>query len=234
MKLYRMKTIIITGANGNLGTATVRNFLDRGNRVIGVDNGGNNLEFASTNKNFELKAVDLSNEDASSKFISETISRYNKIDAGLLLVGGFAAGAIDTTPGADIKKMFTLNFETAYYLVRPLFQHMLQNGYGRIVLVGARPALNAAQGKNLLAYALSKSLLFKLAEFLNESAKGKNVVVSVIVPSTIDTAINRKSMPDVDPGNWVKAEQIAEVMEFICSDAGLPIREPIYKIYNNA
>ena len=229
-----MKTIIITGANGNLGTATVKNFLDNGNRVIAVDNAGNNLSFAIGNQNFELKAVDLSNEEASSKFISDAIAKYNKIDAGLLLVGGFAAGAIDATTGSDIKKMFTLNFETAYYMVRPLFQHMLQNGYGRIVLVGARPAINAAQGKNLLAYALSKSLIFKLAEFCNEAAKGKNVVVSVIVPSTIDTSINRKSMPDADPANWVKAEQIAEVMEFICGDAGLPIREPIYKIYNNA
>jgi NAD(P)-dependent dehydrogenase (short-subunit alcohol dehydrogenase family) len=111
---------------------------------------------------------------------------------------------------------------------------MMEQGYGRLVFVGARPALVAAQGKGLIAYGLSKSLLFKLAEYLNAEAKGKNVVCSVIVPSTIDTSINRQSMPEANPDNWVKAEQIADVLEFICSDKGMPVREPVYKIYNNA
>ena len=111
---------------------------------------------------------------------------------------------------------------------------MQGNGYGRLVFIGARPAINAAQGKNLVAYALSKSLLFKLEEFINEENKGTNVVASVVIPSTIDTEINRKSMPDADPENWVKPSEIAEVLEFICSEKGSVIREPIYKVYNNA
>ena len=60
------------------------------------------------------------------------------------------------------------------------------------------------------------------------------MVASVVVPSTIDTAINRNSMPDADPANWVKPEQLADVLEFICSEKGLPLREPLYKVYNNA
>jgi NAD(P)-dependent dehydrogenase (short-subunit alcohol dehydrogenase family) len=143
-------------------------------------------------------------------------------------------GNIKDTSGADIDKMITLNFKTAYFLARPIFQHMMQNGIGRIVFVGARPALVAGQGKGVVAYALSKSMLFKLAELLNADAKGKNVVCSVIAPSTIDTPQNRSSMPDVDPNNWVKAEQIAEVLEFICSEKSSVLREPIYKVYNNA
>jgi len=94
--------------------------------------------------------------------------------------------------------------------------------------------LIAEQGKAMLAYALSKSMLFKLAEFLNADAKGKNVVVSVIAPSTIDTPQNRESMPKANPDDWVKPEQIADVLEFICSEKNDPIREAVYKIYNNA
>jgi hypothetical protein len=60
------------------------------------------------------------------------------------------------------------------------------------------------------------------------------VVASVIAPSTIDTAINRQSMPDADPNNWVKPADIAALLEFICSKEGDALREPIYKIYNNA
>jgi NAD(P)-dependent dehydrogenase (short-subunit alcohol dehydrogenase family) len=168
------------------------------------------------------------------EFINKTIAKHKKIDAALMLVGGFAMGTINETKGADIQKQFSLNFETAYFLAHPLLKQMQNNGYGRLVFIGARPAINAAQGKNLVAYALSKSLLFKLAEFINEENKGTNVVASVVIPSTIDTEINRKSMPDADPENWVKPSEIAEVLEFICSEKGSVIREPIYKVYNNA
>ncbi len=124
--------------------------------------------------------------------------------------------------------------ETAYYTARPLFNHMMQHGYGRIVLIGSKPALQSAAGKNVLAYAITKNMLFKLAELLNETAKGTNVVTSVIAPSTIDTEANRRDMPDADTSKWVKAEQIAELMDFICSDKGDAIREPVFKMYNNA
>ena len=82
--------------------------------------------------------------------------------------------------------------------------------------------------------ALGKSLIFKLAEILNEEEKGKNVSATVIVPSTIDTPVNRKSLPDTDPGNWVKPEQLADVLEFVISNQGSPLRETILKVYNNA
>jgi NAD(P)-dependent dehydrogenase (short-subunit alcohol dehydrogenase family) len=229
-----MKTVIITGANGNLGTATVKKFLDENYSVIAVDAKDDHLDFAKGNKNFERQAVDLTNENETENFVKTVIVSRGKIDAALMLVGGFAMGNVTTTAGADIQKQFSLNFETAYFLARPLLQHMQQNGYGRLVFIGARPAINPAQGKDMIAYALSKSLLFKLADFINEENKGKNIVASVVVPSTIDTALNRKSMPDVNPENWVKPEQLADVLEFICSEKGVPLREPLYKVYNNS
>ena len=229
-----MKNIIITGANGNLGSAVVKKFLDEKYKVIAVDHAKDHLGFAEGNSNFVFKTVDLANEDAASAFVQEVISANKKIDGALLLVGGFAMGGIDKTTGADLDKMITLNFKTAYFLARPLFQHFMGNGSGRLVFVGSKPALQPELGKNVVAYALSKAMLFKLADLLNAQAKGKNVVASVIAPSTIDTQENRKSMPDANPANWVKAEQIADVLEFICSEKGSVVRDPVYKVYNNA
>ena len=228
------KTIIITGASGNIGTATVKKMLDNNYRVIAVSNSNDTLRFAEGNKNFEFKSVNLTKEDDANSFVEDTINRYETIDAGLLLVGGFAKGGMSATMGEQLKKMYTLNFETAYYVARPLFQHMLNKGYGRIALIGARPALVPAHGKGMVAYALSKSLLFKLAELMNEESKGKNVITSVLVPSTIDTPDNRQSMPNANPQNWVTADQIADILEFICSEKSSPLREPVYKVYNNS
>jgi NAD(P)-dependent dehydrogenase (short-subunit alcohol dehydrogenase family) len=228
------KTILITGANGNLGAATVKQFLDKDYKVIAVDHSGTHLGFAAENDNFELKAVDASDETAVGTFVEEAIELYGRIDGAMLLVGGFAMGDIDATDAKAMRNMMAMNFETAYFFARPLFRHMLEKGYGRLVFMGARPALRPEQGKGAIGYALSKSLLFELAQILNAEAKGKNVVASVVAPSTIDTTINRESMPDADPNNWVKPADIAALLEFICSKEGDALREPVYKIYNNA
>jgi NAD(P)-dependent dehydrogenase (short-subunit alcohol dehydrogenase family) len=228
------KTIIITGANGNLGTVTVKKFLAEGYRVIAVDHSGSHLDFAKDNPDFELRSVNLVNEPDVNSFVQEVITKYKSVDGALMLAGGFSAGNLQSTSGEDLKNLYSLNFETAFFITRSLVQHMLTAGYGRLVFIGARPALVAGQGKAAVAYALTKSLLFKLAELVNADSKGKNVVASVVAPSTLDTALNRKDMPDANPQDWVKPEQVADILEFICSDKGSPLRESIYKVYNNA
>jgi NAD(P)-dependent dehydrogenase (short-subunit alcohol dehydrogenase family) len=229
-----MKKVIITGANGNLGSAVTKLFLEKGYKVIAtVHNEAAKKEMPQHN-NLHVEAVNVANETETASFIQNVIASHETIDAALMLIGGFTAGKMENTKTEDIKKQIELNFETAYNITHPLYQHMLKNGFGRIVFIGARPALNAVDGKNLIAYALSKSLLFKLAEFINKDAKGKNITATVVVPSTIDTPLNRKNMPDANPNNWVKAEDLAEVLEFVCSDKAAPLRETVLKVYNNA
>lgn len=229
-----IKVVIITGANGNLGSAVTRTCLAKGYRVIATVLKENMKDSIEKADNLEVHAVDLGNEEDAGVFIANAIEKYNRIDAILMLVGGFAAGDINSATGADIRQQFALNFETAYFVARPAFTHMLEQNNGRLVFIGARPALNPAQGKDLLAYALSKSSLFKLAEFLNESAKEKNVTASVVVPSTLDTPLNRKSMPGANFDDWVKPEKLAELLAFLISDTGSILRETVLKAYNNA
>jgi NAD(P)-dependent dehydrogenase (short-subunit alcohol dehydrogenase family) len=233
-KNKNMKTVIITGANGNLGTAVTKEFIDKGYRVIAtIANEKAKKDFVP-HPNLEVLVVNLTDEKETASFVENMILKYARIDAALLLVGGFAMGNIDNTTGDDLHKQIALNFETAFYVTKPLFGHMMNNKKGNIVFIGARPALNPAQGKDLIAYGLSKSLLFKLAEYLNEAAKGKSVSVSVVAPSTLDTPLNRKEMPDVNPDIWVKPGEIAETLEFLVSDKSSALRETVLKIYNNA
>jgi len=229
-----MKTIIITGAGGNLGVATVRQFLESGYRVIGLESHPKSPDFAGYGEHFVFKQVDLTNEKETADLVRGLIVKYGRIDGAILLVGGFASGNLEATGGADIDRMFSLNFKTAYFTARPLIGHLKENKYGRLVFIGARPALEASQGKELVAYALTKSLLFKLADFINEDAKHENIVASVVVPSTLDTTLNRQSMPGVNPADWVKPQQLAEVLEFLFSEKGSALRETVLKVYNNA
>lgn len=229
-----MRNIIITGANGNLGLAVTKKFLDNGYQVIATVIHEDVKKDLGAHRNLQVEIVNLTSEEETSSFVQRMLDKYKKIDAAIMLVGGFAAGSIVSTTMKNIQKQISLNFETAYHVTRPLFQHMTQNNYGRLIYIGARPALNPEAGKSLLAYGLGKSLIFKLAEFLNEEARGKNVTASVIVPSTIDTTVNRQSMPDADPDAWVKPDQLAAVLDFVISESGSALRETVLKVYNNA
>jgi NAD(P)-dependent dehydrogenase (short-subunit alcohol dehydrogenase family) len=228
------KTVIITGASGNLGKAAVDKFIAEGYSVVATVSPGKTLGF-SVDGDVTTYEADLTNEMEVAEVISQIVTKHTSIHAAVLLVGGFSAGGIAQTDGTSLKKMYTLNFETSYFVARPTFLQMQQQpSGGKIILVGARPALNPAEGKDLLAYSLSKSLLFKLAEFLNAEGSRQNIVTSVIVPGVIDTMVNRKTTPDADFSAWVTPEAIAETLAFICSDAAAPLRETIYKVYGRS
>ena len=229
-----MKTAIVTGASGNMGQAVIKKLIDEGYQVIGTVIPNDPVPMDFPEDKLEKVIVDLMNEDDSAKFVNDVTSKYGSVDAAVLTVGGFAMGSVPETKTSDIAKQYKLNFETAYNVARPVFTQMMKQNNGRIFIIGSKPGLSSVNSKGMVAYGLAKSLIFRLAELMNAEAKGTNVVVSVIVPSTIDTPQNRKSMPDADPAKWVKPEAIADVIHFYCTDAASVLREPIIKVYNNS
>lgn len=226
-------TVIITGANGNLGRTVTEAILEKGYQVMAVVHNEKGKKELPSHSHLDVQVADLSNEGTTTNLIQSAIAKYGRIEAALLLAGGFTAGKIMDTGTMDIRQQISLNFETAYHVARPLLNHMEENNYGRIVFIGARPAIKAADGRNMVAYTLSKSLLFRLAELINAGTKGKNVTASVVVPSTIDTPSNREAMPDADPSKWVKPGELAEILSFIISEDAGALRENVIKVYSN-
>lgn len=202
-------TVIVSGAAGNLGQAMVRQFLQEGFQVLGFVAPGDPTDKLPSHELLDIISADLTNEKETGDIISAAVKKYGTIEVAILTVGGFAMGSIEDTSLEDIEKQIKLNFNTAYSVVRPLFRKMQENGRGRIFLTGSGPGMNMQKSKGMVAYGLSKSLLFRLAELLNEESDGKDIITQVIVPSTIDTPQNRKAMPEADFSKWVKPESIA-------------------------
>ncbi|GAB4416662.1 MAG: 3-oxoacyl-ACP reductase FabG [Bacteroidia bacterium] len=227
------KHILLTGAAGNLGMAAVQRLLDDGHRLTASILHGQEAAFADLPTVQTIEA-DLSNEQHTAAAIDAVLAAQGRIDAAVMIVGGFAVGDIAVTDGALIRKMFALNFETAYYVVRPLLAHMQAQGGGQLIFVGARPALRPDQGQHTVAYALSKGLVFHLAEIINAGTPTHHVQASVVVPSIIDTPQNRAAMPEARFADWIKAEDIAEAIAFLCSDTGSKLRHAVLQVYNEA
>ena len=105
-----MKTVIITGANGNLGTAVTKEFLDKNYRVVATIANENAKKDFMPHPNLEISVVNLTNENETASFVENTIRKYTLIDGALLLVGGFAMGGIENTTGDDLHKQIASEF----------------------------------------------------------------------------------------------------------------------------
>ena len=229
-----MRTIFISGATGNLGRAVVRRFIDSGDKIYGTLLPGEALPEGLVNDHFIPVTVDLNDASAAELAIHDIISTQGSVDVAVLTAGGFTMGDIGATSSKDLLAQIRLNVETAYHAARPIFLNMLSNGSGRIFMVGSRPGLDMKNSGGMVAYGLSKSLIFRLAELMNDEARGKNVVTAVIVPSIIDTLQNRKSMPDADFSKWITPEAIAELVHYHASEKASALKETVLKIYGGS
>lgn len=204
-----MKVVVVTGASGNLGQAVVQYFLETSYQVIGLVR---NKSKEKLQENYEELEVDLLNEKATQDCVNTILRKFNKIDVAVLTAGGFKSGTIDKTFREDLEHQYRLNFLTAFHFARPTLLQMKRQQNGRIFFIGSQPGMNTSKGTNNVAYSLSKSQLFQLANIFNSETKDVDIKTLVIVPSTIDTPENRKAMPNADYSKWEKPEAIAEII----------------------
>jgi NAD(P)-dependent dehydrogenase (short-subunit alcohol dehydrogenase family) len=208
------KVIVVTGASGALGKVVAEVALARGARVAGIDHAASQI--AATAEWIEFGGVDLTDTAQATKTIDAAAAHFGRLDALINIAGGFAFEAVAEGDPRTWQRMYALNVLTALNASRAAIPHLAAAGAGRIVNVGAMGALQAGSGMG--AYAASKAGVHRLTEALAAEWKGK-ITVNAVLPSTIDTAANRASMPKADFAKWVTPQELAEVMLFLASDA---------------
>jgi len=208
------KVIVVTGASGALGKVVAEVALARGARVAGVDYAASQIPV--TANRIELGGVDLTDAAQAKKAIDAVVAHFGRLDALINIAGGFAFETIAEGNPKTWQRLYALNVLTALNAAQAAIPHLAASPSARIVNVGAMGALQAGPGMG--AYAASKAGVHRLTEALAAEWKGK-ITVNAVLPSTIDTAANRASMPNADFGKWVTPEELANVILFLASDA---------------
>jgi NAD(P)-dependent dehydrogenase (short-subunit alcohol dehydrogenase family) len=208
------KVIVVTGASGALGKVVVEAALARGARVAGIDHAP--TQVPATPGRLELGGVDLTDAAQAGKAIDAVVSHFGRLDALVNIAGGFAFEAVAEGDPRTWQHMYALNVLTALNTSQSAIPHLAAASAGRIVNVGAMGALQAGAGMG--PYAASKAAVHRLTEALAAEWKGR-ITVNAVLPSTIDTAANRASMPKADFTKWVTPQELADVILFLISDA---------------
>ena len=221
---FTNRTVIITGAAGNLGRAVAEAFAARGAKLVLIDLKRDSLEkaFGAEDARQMFAPIDLLDQSQVDATMTRAAERFGRIDALCNIAGGFRIGpAVHETPSADWDFLFDLNVRTVLHMVRAVVPRMLAGGAGRIVNVGAFGAHRGAA--RMAAYTASKSVVIRLTESMAAELREKNINVNCVLPTTIDTPENRAEMPDADPSRWVAPGDLANVIVFLASDAARAI-----------
>lgn len=213
---WKNKTVLITGAAGNLGLAAARAFARAGAGLTLLDRdvAGLRAEFADETR-YRCIAADLLDSDAVAAAIA---GAGGKIDVLCNIAGGFRMGQpVHATSDADWDFLFGLNARSVLHTARAVVPRMIAAGGGRIVNVAANAGLKGAAMMG--AYCASKDVVVRMTEAMSAELRDQNINVNCVLPSIIDTPENRSAMPDADHTRWVAPDALAEVMVFFASDA---------------
>ncbi len=220
MAEFSGRTVVVTGAAGNLGQAVARRFgrLGAATALVGHDAEKLAAVFGKADARTMLLAVDLTDRAATAEAFASVNEHLGGPHIVCAIAGGFHMGEpVHETPEAAWRGMIDVNVATLINTAQAAVPFMLAGGGGKIITVGAGAA---RQGMAQMgAYSAAKSAVIRLSEAMAQELRGKHINVNCILPSIIDTPDNRAAMPKADPERWVKPGQIADLMVFLASPA---------------
>src|SRR5215472_13251619 len=211
----RDKVVLITGAKGGLGSFVTQRFLSAGAKVIGSSRSISQEDFPQPN--FTPLAVDFTKPGAVRDAVESIVRRFGRLDALVHVLGGFAGGqTIAETDDATWEQMRDLNLTSAFYALRAAIPHLRKSGSGRIVAIGSRTAVEPHP--RLGAYVTFKAALTTLVRTVALENKDAGLTANVVLPGTMDTPANRKSMPSADYSKWVQPENVADMVLWLADE----------------
>lgn len=214
---------LITGGTGGLGVSVLEEFLSQGAKVVTTYIDQHQLKYAEQVKekygaSLSFAKADITKTGQTEKLINKTVKKLGRLDILVNIVGGFAMAGIMETDDETWERMFNMNLRSVFLMTRAAVPQMKKQKYGRIINIGARPALHGAA--NMSAYGASKAGVLNLTQSVAAEMKDAGINVNAIIPGTMDTPHNRKEMPKADFSKWVKPIEIAGVISFLCSEEG--------------
>jgi len=220
---------VVTGAGGALGAAVVAALHEAGAQVGAL--------YRTTRGELPtgVPAVgaDLTDEQAVGAACEQMRrSLGGHIEILVHCAGGFRSADLSETSLETWRGQIDGNLTAAFLALRAVLPDMLAAGWGRIVTVGSRASLSGSAG--VAAYSASKGGLLRLTEAVAAEGLERAVTANCVLPGTIDTAANRRSMPEGDAAAWVAPAAIAQVCLFLCSEAAGCISGAALPVYGRS
>lgn len=233
MKLNN-KVILITGAAGEIGMATVKSFLKEGAKVMMADW---NISVLSEYSNdlpgeHDFIQADVSSEDDNLEMVRATLARFGRIDVFVANAGVEGKiGPIDECSLQEFQRVMSINVNGVWLGLKAVLPAMKAHG-GSIIITSSGAGVQGSP--NMMSYNTSKHAAIGLMRCAAKEFAPFNIRVNTVNPGPLDTRMMRSIEEGYAPGNaaffksqleqvtpmgrYGRADEITGMMVFLASD----------------
>lgn len=228
------KVVVVTGGTGYLGSSVCKAFAETGATVVAVYLLDREIPYfekalGTLWKNVTLLKADVTQPGEMERVVKDILARWKRIDVLVNTVGGYMASPVEETAAEDFDQAMALNLKSAFLACKAVVPAMRAAKRGAIVNVSSEASLLGDEESFL--YAASKSGVNRLTESLARELKAANVRVNCVMPRIMDTPSNREAMPKANFSKWVKTDQVAGVIRWLCSEEAAPMSGAAVPVY---
>jgi NAD(P)-dependent dehydrogenase (short-subunit alcohol dehydrogenase family) len=197
------RIVLITGALGGIGEASVDLFIKENDHVVAFDIHDEQSEQVGNvmqrfPDDFTYMNVDCLDEQQIEKAINDIVKAYGKLDVIFNIVGGsgrvFGDGPIDQCTLEGYEKTMDLNVKSQFLLSKHATKQMLKQGYGCIINMAS--VLGMVGGNKMFgthAYAASKAAIIGFSRAMATYYAHDGIRVNVIAPGLIETPMSKRA-----------------------------------------
>lgn len=217
------RVIAIAGVGGGLGPLVAERLAAAGATVAGAERSQETLDSLAAElglppERWDGRAVDLLDEDAACEWCDALVERFGRVDGLVHLVGGWRGGQpLQEASLADWALLHDLLVRTVQHTTRGFHDQLAASPHGRFVLVSSKQA--QAPTSTNAAYAAAKAAAEAWTLALADGFEDSAATANILVVDAILTPRMREEEPDKDFPTFTPAEDIADGIAFLCSDA---------------
>ena len=236
--IYENQVVLVTGGTGALGRAVTEAFVKAKasvfvSYIIPQEVSVLKNQLGRDQNKVTVIECDLMREDSVRGLVETVLRQSGRIDVLANVVGGYAGGPpIHETKEKDFDFMLNLNLRTTFLITKAVLPSMVEHKQGKIVHIASRTGLKGEA--TVGPYSISKAGVIRLTETIAEEVRDYGINCNCVMPSVIDTEANRKAIPDADFSKWVRSEEIARVILFLCSDDAKIINGAAIPVYGES
>ena len=228
--------VVVTGGTGYLGSSVCKAFVETGATVVAVYLLEREILYfekalGPLGKDVILLKADVTQSGEMDRVVKEILRRHKRIDVLVNTVGGYMASSVEETPADEFDRAMALNLKSAFLACKAAAPAMKGAKRGTIVSVSSEAGLQGDAESFL--YSASKAGVIRLTESLARELKAANVRVNCVLPRVMDTPSNREAMPKANFSKWVKTDQVAAVIRWLCSEEAAPITGAAIPVYGS-
>jgi len=225
------RVVIVSGASGGIGRHCCLALAGLGATVIAGYHRGTEavkqLETAVADLGAGALipvAADLASPGAAENLVSETLSRFGRIDACVAAAGLRTRRLAMATDAGALEKLLDVNLSGSINLAKACLKPMMRAKYGRIVLFGSRAGTSGLPGHS--AYAATKGALQPWAASVAGEVGGHGITVNVVAPGAIRAEVMEFSGQEqelvlkfIGAGRFGEPQEVADAVAFLVSPA---------------